>query len=45
MDDCHLKNITKLMVFKKKHFVAPCSAYTNYIIFNKKYCQGKIQIF
>jgi len=33
MDDCHLSNITKLMIFKKKHFVAPCSAYSNYIIF------------
>ncbi len=43
MDDCHLNNITKLMIFLKKHFVAPCSAYTNYIIFNKKCCQGKFK--
>jgi hypothetical protein len=45
MDDCHLNNITKLMIFLKKHCIAACSAYTNYIIFNKTCCQGKIQIF
>jgi hypothetical protein len=45
MDDCHLNNITKLMIYIKKHFVAPCNAYINYIIVNKKYCQKKIQIF
>jgi hypothetical protein len=45
MDDCHLNNITKLMIFLKKHFVSPCSAYTNYIIFNKNVVKEKFKYF
>jgi hypothetical protein len=45
MDDCHLNNITKLMIFLKKHFVAPCSAYTIMSFLTKNIVNKKIKYF